>query len=102
MTKLRDTLQLRLQLGLQFYFLRIPIKHYFCFEMRNTTLKDKRDRMMVKKFYELYDVKRMRMDDVLLELSVDWFFLTTDYIYGRIFYDKKNSTYYEELLVNNK
>lgn len=70
--------------------------------MRNTNLKEKRDQKMVQKFHELYDVKRMRMDDVLDELSNNYFFLTTEYIYGRIFYDKANSAYYEELLKNDK
>lgn len=66
--------------------------------MRNPDLKRKRDRRLVKMFYELYDVKRKRMDDVLRELSEDHFYLDTDYIYSRIFYDKDNKSYYEELL----
>ena len=37
--------------------------------MRNNDLKKKRDKRIVEKFYELYDVKRLRMDDVLQELS---------------------------------
>lgn len=70
--------------------------------MRNPELKHKRDRLLVKKFYELYDVKRKRMDDVLKELSEDYFFLDTDYIYSRIFYCKENHDYYNELLNSNK
>ncbi len=70
--------------------------------MRDKDLKYKRDKRMVKKFHELYDIKRMRLDDVLKELSENWFYLTPDYIYGRIFYDKENNDYYEKLLNNNK
>ncbi|MBS2099175.1 hypothetical protein [Carboxylicivirga linearis] len=66
--------------------------------MRKTELKKKRDKKMVEKFYELYDIKRKRMDDVLQELSEDYFFLDTNYIYSRIFYCKENSAYYNELL----
>lgn len=66
--------------------------------MRNPDLKRKRDRRLVKKFYELYDVKRRRMDDVLKELSEEHFYLDVDYIYSRIFYNKENKTYYEQLL----
>ena len=68
--------------------------------MRNPHLKQKRDRRLVKMFYELYDVKRKRMDDVLVELSEDHFYLDTDYIYSRIFYCKENHDYYNELLSN--
>jgi hypothetical protein len=57
---------------------------------------------LVKKFHELYDVKRKRMDDVLFELSEDHFFIDTDYIYSRIFYCKENHEYYNELLNSNK
>lgn len=69
--------------------------------MRNKELKNKRDRMLVKKFYELHDIKRIRIDDVLKELSESHFFLTTDYIYNRIFYCKENNNYYQELLAKN-
>lgn len=53
---------------------------------------------MVEKFHELYDIKRNRIDDVLIELSEDWFFLDKDYIYSRIFYCKENCAYYNQLL----
>ena len=66
--------------------------------MRNPELKKKRDRRLVKMFYELYDIRRRRMDDVLRELSEEHFFLDTDYIYSRIFYCKENHEYYTELL----
>lgn len=69
--------------------------------MRKTELKKKRDRRMVEKFHELYDVKRKRMDDVLEDLSENYFFLDTNYIYSRIFYCKENSSYYNELLENS-
>lgn len=75
---------------------------YFCstpiLKMRNPDLKKKRDRLLVEKFYQLYDVKRKRMDDVLKELSEDHFFLDANYIYNRIFYCKENHDYYNELL----
>ncbi|MDA3854005.1 MAG: hypothetical protein PF444_07185 [Bacteroidales bacterium] len=66
--------------------------------MRNQDLKHKRDKRMVEKFHYLYDVKRMRLDDVLKDLSENHFFLDSDYIYSRIFYNKKNKDYYGELL----
>lgn len=53
---------------------------------------------MVEKFYELHDVKRKRMDDVLKELSEEFFFLDENYIYSRIFYCPDNNTYYNSLL----
>ena len=52
-------------------------------------------------FHELYDVKRKRMDDVLRELSEEHFFLDTNYIYARIFYDEENYSYYNELLAGH-
>lgn len=67
--------------------------------MRNNDLKKKRDKRIVEKFYELYDIKRLRMDDVLNELSENHFFLDTNYIYSLIFYTKENLDYYNELLV---
>ncbi len=66
--------------------------------MRKRDLIKKRDKRMVQKFFELYDVKRRRMDDVLTELSEEHFFLDTSYIYSRIFYCEENSAYYNELL----
>jgi hypothetical protein len=70
--------------------------------MRNPTLKQNRDRAIVQKFYELYDVKRRRMDDVLTDLSQNYFFLDPNYIYSRIFYDRENNQYYNELLAKKK
>lgn len=69
--------------------------------MRNTDLKKKRDKQMVEKFHQLYDVKRMRIDDVLQELSEKHFFLSTQYIYNIIFYNKENSNYYNELITQD-
>lgn len=66
--------------------------------MRSSELKKIRDKRMVEKFHQLHDVERVRIDDVLKQLSVKWFFLTEDYIYGRIFYHKENNAYYNELL----
>lgn len=65
--------------------------------MRNTDLTEKRDRKMVEMFYQLYDVKRMRLDDVLRDLSEKMFFLDQDYIYKRIFYISNNQKYYDSL-----
>lgn len=66
--------------------------------MRKRDLIAKRDRRMVQKFFELYDVKRKRMDDVLKELSEEHFYLDAQYIYARIFYCDENNAYYNELL----
>lgn len=65
--------------------------------MRNTDLTEKRDRKMVEMFYQLYDIKRMRLDDVLRDLSEKMFFLDQDYIYKRIFYISSNQEYYDSL-----
>ena len=65
--------------------------------MRNSELTKIRDRKMVEQFYHLYDVKRIRLDDVLLQLSEKVFFLSTDYIYKRIFYNQENYAYYEHV-----
>ncbi len=46
----------------------------------------------------MYDVKRMRMDDVLSKLSEDIFYLDSKYIYSRIFYNEENVKYYNSLL----
>lgn len=75
---------------------------YFCIinnelVMRNTDLTEKRDRKMVEMFYQLYDVKRLRLDDVLRDLSEKMFFLDQDYIYKRIFYISSNQQYYDSL-----
>lgn len=80
----------------------IFVSHLYLFEknncMRKRDLIKKRDQQMVQKFYELYDLKRKRMDDVLKELSENMFYLNEDYIYSRIFYCQENSAYYNELL----
>lgn len=65
--------------------------------MTQKELIRKRDRKMVELFHQLYDVKRKRMDDVLDDLSENYFFLDPKYIYSRIFYNKDNSDYYYEL-----
>jgi len=69
--------------------------------MRNLELIKKRDRRMVEMFHQLYDVKRKRMDDVLTELSEDHFYLDKQYIYNKIFYDKENLDYYNEMMKEN-
>lgn len=65
---------------------------------RRKDLTIKRDKAIVEKFHELYDVKRMRMDDVLNKLSNEIFYLDANYIYARIFYNKVNSEYYDSLV----
>lgn len=65
---------------------------------RRKDLTAKRDKAIVEKFYELYDKKRMRMDDVLDKLENEFFFLDSTYIYSRIFYNRDNSKYYDTLL----
>lgn len=69
--------------------------------MRSKELIERRDRAIVDKFYQLYDVQRKRLDDVLLELSEKHFYLDKNYIYARIFYNAKNNEYYTSL-VNQK
>lgn len=65
--------------------------------MRNAELTKARDRKMVEMFHQLYDVQRIRLDDVLEKLSSSVFYLSSDYIYKRIFYDKENLSYYDSL-----
>lgn len=65
--------------------------------MRNSELTTARDKKMVEMFYQLYDVQRIRLDDVLEKLSTEVFFLSSDYIYKRIFYHKDNLLYYDSL-----
>ena len=57
-----------------------------------------RDRKMVEEFYNLHEVKRLRMDDVLLKLSEEIFFLSTTYIYKRIFSISENRSYLDVLI----
>lgn len=64
--------------------------------MRNPELTRKRDYKMVENFYQLYDEKRIRLDDVLCLIG-DKFFLSADYVYKRIFYNRDNIRYYERL-----
>ncbi len=70
--------------------------------MRKRELLIKRDQLIVRKFHELYDVKRKRMDDVLRELSQDYFFLDEQYLYRLIFYVKRNNEYYNNLLNSSR
>lgn len=64
--------------------------------MRNPELTRKRDCKLVEGFYHLYDEKRIRLDDVLSRIG-DTFFLSADYVYKRIFYNRENLLYYERL-----
>lgn len=65
--------------------------------MRNPEMTRIRDRKMVETFHQLYDIKRIRLDDVLSQMSLKMFFLDTNYIYKRIFYVNENLNYYESL-----
>lgn len=65
--------------------------------MRNSELTTVRDKKMVEMFHQLYNVQRIRLDDVLEQLSTQVFFLSSDYIYKRIFYHKENLQYYDSL-----
>lgn len=65
--------------------------------MRNPEMTKIRDRKMVETFYHLYDKKRIRLEDVLLRMSHDLFFLDQNYIYKRIFYISENLSYYEQI-----
>lgn len=65
--------------------------------MRGKNLIEKRDKAIIKKFHEEYDIKRRRMDDVLTDLSENHFYLDKNYIYARIFYNKENHNYYISL-----
>ena len=66
--------------------------------MRKAELLKKRDREIVIKFHELHDIKRMRMDDVLKYLSEKCFYLDTNYIYARIFYNQENNDFYNSFI----
>lgn len=61
--------------------------------MKNSQLTKLRDESLVKEFHELYDIKRIRLEDVLNKLSLK-FFLDTSYIYKRIFYIQENKELY--------
>jgi hypothetical protein len=70
--------------------------------MRSQDLIKKRDKAIVSKFHELYDIKRMRIDDVLKIMSEQHFYLDEKYIYSRIFYDTDNHEYYNNLVEKNE
>lgn len=57
--------------------------------MRNTQLVKQRDEQLVRDFFKLYDIKRLRIEDVLKELSKKYF-IDDNYIYKRIFYVPAN------------
>ena len=57
--------------------------------MRNPEMTKIRDRKMVETFYLLYDKKRIRLEDVLLRMSHDLFFLDQNYIYKQLKEGKK-------------
>ena len=64
--------------------------------MRNPEMTKIRDRKMVETFYLLYDKKRIRLEDVLLRMSLTCSFLirTTStngfFIYRRIYHITNN------------
>lgn len=57
---------------------------------------------MVEVFHQLYDIKRVRLDDVLQQMSLKMFYLDANYIYKRIFYVSDNLSYYESLKQGRK
>jgi len=59
---------------------------------------EKRNRLIVYKFYELHDIKRTRIDDVLIALEEEYFFLDQAYIYSLIFYNKTYNDMYSKLV----
>ena len=48
--------------------------------MRNPEMTKIRDRKMVETFYHLYDKKRIRLEDVLLRMCDDVFFIVQNLI----------------------
>ena len=62
--------------------------------MKRADLLKKRDVKLVETFYQLYDVKRLRIDDVLKELS-NKFFITENTVFRIIFRNKENQAYYD-------
>ena len=62
--------------------------------MKRADLLKKRDLKLVETFYQLYDVKRLRIDDVLKELS-NKFFITENTVFRIIFRNKDNQAYYD-------
>jgi len=67
--------------------------------MKRADLLKKRDLKLVETFYQLYDVKRLRIDDVLKELS-NKFFITENTVFRIIFRNKDNQAYYD--MIKNK
>lgn len=65
---------------------------------RRTDLRLLRDKRMVEKFHELYDIKRMRIEDVLSDLEQKYFFIDKTHIYNLIFRNNINNLYYDSLL----
>lgn len=64
--------------------------------MRNAGLVKHRDEQLVRDFFNLYDIKRIRIEDALNELSKKYF-LDNTYIYKRIFYKPENRDFYYSL-----
>lgn len=80
--------------------LNLEKKHIFATHQLHMNKKERieaRNRDLIRKFYELYDVKRIRLEDTILQLEKQ-FYIDKDYIYALIFYNKKNNQYYESLL----
>ena len=65
---------------------------------RKQVLIEKRNKAIVEKYYELFDVRRKRSDDVLRELSENIFYLDQKYIYAIIYYNKKYNEFYNNLV----
>ena len=88
-------------IGYNFLLLKNKIAFYFCtnqLQLRNSDRKNTRDKVIVEAFYKLYDVNRLRIDDVLAELANEIFFLDPDTVYAIVFYNKGNKEYYGQLV----
>lgn len=68
--------------------------------MKRADLIKKRDKKLVETFHKLYDVKRLRIDDVLKTLS-DEFFITETTVFRLIFRNKENQAYYDIIKYKN-
>ncbi|MPM08721.1 hypothetical protein SDC9_55035 [bioreactor metagenome] len=65
---------------------------------RRADLRPLRDKKIVEVFHKLSDIDRMKLEDALLVMEQEIFFIDAKYIYAIIFYDKTNRAYYDTLL----
>ena len=64
-------------------------------------LRKRRDELLVKKFHELYDIKKIRYEKVMEELEWNWFFIDQKTIWALIRYNEENFELYQSLLEKN-